>query len=366
MVYIVVAISLVLIVLIRPAVLWLLFERLFKNSGEKRYFSLYKAMYEIISKRIYKAFAVNISESNSWEKLMNNVATVLMESFGGDGYSVLLTPENKEWHFVAWPSIYDKDDLAKIARKLQKEGHSNIHKVIEARKVVVIENTRRYEKWQRIGKAANLNSWIGIPLISNGKVIGVLSIDFMEKYKVSKWKRVVAEMLISDIETINRAYQELLELIYEPNIDPITKNFNKNALKIDVKRYSKSHKRLGIVYIKISNFDKLLKVYGNSVMIEAVKKSIDKLKKIVEDKGRIYSISLKELAILVPNPIPGFLISLEKRVSTEFLRVVDVEKDFRKIFIKLDVKVGIASYPEDVQDPKELLQAAVENAENKI
>ena len=361
--YIILGLSLTVVILIRPAVLWLLLERLLKNIGEKRYFSLYKTMYEVISKRVYKALAINISKNNSWGNLMNDIATILMKAFSGDGYSVLLTPENKDWHYIAWPSVYDKDDLVKIARILQKEDHSNIHEVIKTKEVVVINDTKKYNKWQKIGKAGNLGSWLGIPLISNDKVLGVLSVDFMEKNKISKWKKVVAKMLISDIETINKAYKDLLELVYEPNVDPITKNLNKNALDIDLKRYSKIHKGLGIVYIEVVNFNKLSRVYGQSVMIEAVIKSINKLENIVEDRGKIYSISSEKFAILIPNPIPGFLLSLKRRITAEFLRVVDIEKDFRKFFIKLDLKIGTASSPEDVQDPTELLEKAAKNAE---
>ena len=361
--YIILGLSLAVIILVRPAILWLLFEKLFKSTGEKKYFSLYKAMYEIISKKIYKAFAINISENNPWESLMNDIAIILMESFGGDGYSVLLTPENKEWHYIAWPSIYDKDDLAKIARILQKEDHSNIHEVIKAKEAVVINDTKKYNKWQKIGKAGNLGSWLGIPLISNDKVLGVLSVDFMEKNKINKWKKVVAEMLIKDLETINKSYKDLISIIYEPNIDPITRNLNKNALDIDIKRYSKTNKGLGILYIKVLNFDRLARIYGQSVMIETIIRSIEKLEEIVEDKGKIYSISLEELAILVPNPIPGFLLTLKRRITAEFLRIINVEKDLRKFFIKLDLKIGIASYPEDVQNPENLLEEAIKDAE---
>ncbi|MCD6450559.1 MAG: diguanylate cyclase, partial [Thermotogaceae bacterium] len=231
---------------------------------------------------------------------------------------------SKEWHFVAWHASYDKDDLLKIATLLEDEKENNIHEVLRSKDVLVINNIKKYEKWKKIGKASVLSSWLGIPLISNDKVLGVISIDYMEKTKLNKWQRIVARKLLDDLKIINEAYRDIISVIYEPNVDPVTKNLNKNALEIDLKKYSRKFRSLGIIYIKITNFDRLVKAYGQTVVVEAVIKFVEKLQEMVRDKGKIYTISLKEHTILAPDPIPGFLLSLKKRISAEFLKVMDV------------------------------------------
>ncbi|MCD6450122.1 MAG: hypothetical protein J7L34_06420, partial [Thermotogaceae bacterium] len=83
--YLLMGLTLAVAVLINPAILWLRLEKLFESPKKRKYFSLCEVMYEIVSKKIYKAFTLNIIENNSWEKMIGDIANILKDFFDADG-----------------------------------------------------------------------------------------------------------------------------------------------------------------------------------------------------------------------------------------------------------------------------------------
>ncbi len=347
--------------LIKPALSWMrlkgAFIGAFRSEKPPSHVSFLAA---VARERLYEIFFRMFKQRRPSEYLFWELGRALMDVFGADGFSVMLTPPNKNWYYIAWSNLYDRKDLMEIAAHLRKADFSNILMVVKSSDVQYINDTVKFGHWY--GTDNPVHSWLGIPLIVNGETIGVLSIDWFEKGRVKKWMVGVGREIVKEISKIIESFEEIMRLLSEPNIDPILGIPNLNALREELSRAQSRLRNIGLIYIKIDNFDKLSKVYGNQIGNEVLKSAYKRISETVERKARIFKIGGDEFVLLVDNPLPGSLINFERRISNAFLRIMNVSKGEKRAFVKLNLRIGAAMVPNDTENASELLDKAKANA----
>jgi len=105
--------------------------------------------------------------------------------------------------------------------------------VIDGQRSVIIDDTRVFPGWKRDPGTEHVISWMGIPLIAGGKVIGLYSMDkvqkgfFTEQHK--KWAEALAGQAAAAIKNAQLFAQIQAELV--------ERNFTENALRESEERY---------------------------------------------------------------------------------------------------------------------------------
>ena len=54
---------------------------------------------------------------------------------------------------------------------------STIHTIIDTQESLIVPDTRRFPAWQQVASAKHIRSWMGVPMLVGGKVIGMCSLD---------------------------------------------------------------------------------------------------------------------------------------------------------------------------------------------
>ncbi len=349
---ILVVIIVILTTLIKPAFKWFLVQRIVRSGDNEP--RVIDVVSHLLSERLYKVFVELINRRQSLVELFYRVGLTFSTVFDSDGFSVLLTPGEKGWKFIAWDHVYDKNDLDSIAMSLESLSDTNIHEVVRTKRVVVIPDTSKYSKWEKKESVPAL-SWMGIPIVDEGKVIGVISIDWFRKYGPKRWMVNVSERMIGELESLIKTFRDVREMMESVDLDPVIGVPNVNAFKKDFERLKESG-RVGVMSVKILNMQKIEKVYGRKISVEFLKKVYDRLSKIVQDKGKVYLYSSGVFVIIINKPSAGYLINLERKITFSFLRVIEIFKEDKVVFFKANVEVKHGVYPENGDSLESLMK----------
>jgi len=74
-------------------------------------------------------------------------------------------------------------------------GPPGIHSIINEQRSFVISDTRQYPGWALIPGTEHVISWMGVPLIAGGRIIGIYSIDKAEADFFTEEHQKLAEAL---------------------------------------------------------------------------------------------------------------------------------------------------------------------------
>ncbi len=98
-----------------------------------------------------------------------------------DSASIMLRQNETEFvilHTRKYEAWLDAEDLAGLVLDMRTKPH--LQRIIEEGKSVVLADTRQAPGWVRIPGTEHVISWLGVPLITGGEVIGIYSIDKAE------------------------------------------------------------------------------------------------------------------------------------------------------------------------------------------
>ncbi len=151
-----------------------------------------------------------------------------------------------------------------------------------------------------------------------------------------------------------------IRLSHLATTDPLTGVPNRRALEHDLKNYGRLAKRYGkrlsLIMIDIDNFKGVNDTYGHSAGDEILKRVARLVKENIRETDVLYRYGGEEFAILCPETGKEGTYELAERIR-ENVRGTRFWID-RDKFIYITVSLGVASYPEDTEDPQELLMIA--------
>ncbi len=157
------------------------------------------------------------------------------------------------------------------------------------------------------------------------------------------------------------SYDELIreKITYDKLTDLPTAKMFAYRVSEEISRARRYKNIFSILLIKIDYLDELKDVYGENTQKIVIKTVAEVLKGNKRTEDFLARITNDEFAFLLPNTDKSGAIVLRNRMKGK-LSYVDVntsdEKDFKRI--KLTIRSGISSYPEDGEDYFPLISAA--------
>ncbi len=115
-----------------------------------------------------------ISETFNLDKVLDTILRELRSVLDFDSGQVRLV-EGDEMR-VAHSLGYPTDPMPEIL-KVDLSTLATSRWIVRNRRHLVIPDTQKYEEWQTLKGTERVRSWMGAPLISRGRVIGILSVE---------------------------------------------------------------------------------------------------------------------------------------------------------------------------------------------
>ena len=361
---IVVILSLVVIALLRSYFQWIRSRSLLMKVSRDLEPSEATVALIFLKMRIYESFHRIVTKRGGAEEFLRDVGMAMKEVLDSDAWSVILTHENGKWYFAAWDNFYDKKDLDEIIPHIQKSGGARL--VFEKKEVLDIPNTSKKKFWRDIielvekreGRTFETRSWIGVPVISEGKVVAVISIDWFTPRAYKKWMIDILKVLTDDLSKAFQSMKDISDIMTFEDYDPLFGLPGEKALMRDLEKLKSSGAGFSIIIVEITNTRRIWQLYGQIVKGKAMKKVVRRLRGIFEGHVRMYSKSSNEVVIILETLSHQLLISYQRKILGEFLRVFRIDNDENPVFVKLSAKVGYAIYPEDGDNISELFETA--------
>ena len=116
---------------------------------------------------------------------LNSVLDTLLTYLGRlvpyDTANVMLLEEDSRFVLRAdrgYERWMDPQKVRAITFDVQASPH--IQRILSTQQTVIIPDTARHSGWQRVAGAEHVRNWMGVPLITGGRVIGLFSLDKTE------------------------------------------------------------------------------------------------------------------------------------------------------------------------------------------
>lgn len=139
-------------------------------------------------------------------------------------------------------------------------------------------------------------------------------------------------------------------LTKELEIDKLTELFNRRTFDEDIKNAS-DHEKYATIFIDIDDFRNFNNEYGHSVG-DTVLKSVSKIiKNSIRKNDRIYRYGGEEIVIILKDCDKEKAYSIAEKIRN------NVSSIDNSPFAKITISLGVAAYPADGENIKDIIQA---------
>ena len=211
-----------------------------------------------------------------------------------------------------------------------------------------------------LGLALDFKSCMVIPIVNLGRILGTINLYECHAHAFSS----------DDIRTLmpvaNRAAVAIQNAIAFENLrdsamkDPITGLYNarylRSYLERELNRASRQGETVTVLGIDLDNFKAVNDTFGHFKGDVVLKDAADIFRRQLRD----YDVAVRnggdEFVVVLPGTTAQEAVHTAERIRREFDRYA--HRAFGKTLVKIGVSIGIASYPNDANDPESLLAMA--------
>jgi diguanylate cyclase (GGDEF)-like protein/PAS domain S-box-containing protein len=152
---------------------------------------------------------------------------------------------------------------------------------------------------------------------------------------------------------------ELQQKLYQQTItDPLTGIFNRRyfdeQLAMEFTRATRYRRPFSVIIIDIDGFKQANDMFGHPYGDRMLQKATESFQRVLRQGDTVYRYGGDEFALILPETAREGAIEVTDRLKEMFSRYVHGEEKR----IRLSLSIGIANYPEDGNDEKELIGAA--------
>lgn len=124
---------------------------------------------------------IALTEGLSLKGVVENLLDFLSQLVPYDSANVMLRTKDSQFIVSALRS-YEVFQDVETARFIAFDARSNplLQRICSTKQSVIVADTHREPGWQWVNGAGHVRSWIGVPLVASGKVIGLYSVDKAE------------------------------------------------------------------------------------------------------------------------------------------------------------------------------------------
>ena len=179
--------------------------------------------------------------------------------------------------------------------------------------------------------------------------------DIYDAYK--KMRGAAIEHLIvvdDDGKLVGEVYQKdlVMKFVEFALKDELTGLNNSRFLDTIIQRYNGSDVKIGVIFIDIDDFKHFNDEFGHKVGDEVIKFVAESIKESIREVDFGFRYGGDEFVVMVFEQSKEIVLKIAKRIFDKI-----TSKDF-KTYGKVSVSVGVAMYPEDNKDLREVIKLA--------
>ncbi len=253
---------------------------------------------------------------------------------------------------------YNGKRIKKFTRKFQNGLTEYI--IFTKKPFICNSNLERELDERGIGLYGTVSkSYLGIPLISSNRVIGVLSIQNYQHENA--YPKNIVKLITPLIPTISNHVNNALlyeKVNYLASHDELTNAYNfryfYNYINNLLKHFKKNDRKFSLLLLDLDNFKDVNDSFGHLQGNSVLKEYVDLLKNIVKTDKRIFRYGGDE-----------FLIIVRKNKQSSYKIAENILKSVREHNfdrnIKLTCSIGISEFPTDAEDIDQLIRKTDQN-----
>ncbi len=275
-------------------------------------------------------------EEEYWKLV--NIASMFFEA---DSATVIdVSKLQKDWHFVAIKNT-PNNILKAVEEQIKHSDYSGtITEIKNTKKILYIPDTKKYSQW--IPAKNSSLSWMGIPIMADDVVVGILSVDGNKVNKFIKENIVFAQALSDVLNSITGRIMYMEKLNSYSVTDSLTGLYNKRELigriKEEINRAIRYDRKLSIAIFDLDKFKEWNDTYGH---LEG-DRLLAEIGKIIKLSVRSSDIPFRfggdEFIVIFPETIANEAFNITKTFS-ERLSQIELQKN-----IKVTFSAGVAEY----------------------
>lgn len=342
MIYHFLVLSLLILLIV---LLFLVFKKLWifgylKRVNEKiKVYEKEDLLGQVLMFKIYKFVVERIDKKENVHQVLKDLLHMISVFFGADAWSLLLTPEEKDWTFFSWSFSIDKKPLKEMALFLQKERPVTIKTVLETKKMFYIKDVSKFKDWKEI-KEYKTFSWIGIPVVLDNKVYGILNLDYYKPKKLNRIEKRIINLVSKEISIVINHLFNLRDLIQDSYKDILTGVYNRKILQDEKLKDYKL-----FFFLDINGFKEINDKYGHLVGDEILKITAKRLKKIFKEEDIIIRYGGDEFLICLKEINNISISDIRKRIKEAISNEVKIEN------LTLRVSAAIGEFLRNEDEP---------------
>jgi len=124
---------------------------------------------------------IALTQNLSLERVLETLLDFLAKLVPYDSANVMLCNEDGQFVVNALRR-YERYHDIEITRSIALDGNRNplLRRICTTQHTVIVPDTRTEPSWQFVSGAEHVRNWMGVPLVTSGKVIGLYSVDKAE------------------------------------------------------------------------------------------------------------------------------------------------------------------------------------------
>ena len=124
---------------------------------------------------------IALTENLSLERVLETLLDYLSKLVPYDSANVMLRTDQSHYVVSALRRYEGFQDVA-TTRQIVFDGNENplLRRISETKQTVVVPDTHSELDWQWMPGADHVRNWMGVPLVTSGRVIGLYSLDKTE------------------------------------------------------------------------------------------------------------------------------------------------------------------------------------------
>ena len=274
---------------------------------------------ELVRLSFFSDIAKSIVSSRTMRETLNEIMRQIGSIFAPYNWSLMLrNPRSGELKF----SIVEGPASSALLGTTVKKGQGIAGWIAENKTPLIIEdvdNDPRFDSGFDEKSGFRTKSIIGAPLISHGKVYGV--IELINKLEGSLFTPLDLRLLttITDFAAIaieKAHYQAGIKKLV--NIDPLTKVYNRRYFQFyltkEIERTKRSDDSLTLLFIDIDDFKSINDTYGHVEGDKVLQRTSEILRDSVRSSDLVFRYGGDEFIILLPSTSADKAELLKERI----------------------------------------------------
>ncbi|MBD1573390.1 diguanylate cyclase [Vibrio sp. S17_S38] len=240
-------------------------------------------------------------------------------------------------------------------RVLEKTGYREEELIGQSAGIFSTELFVQTEK-EHISKVLNAGEiWRG-ELLTNSKYEGN---EFWELASIAPVKQANGQIehfvaVMEDITMQKEAKKQIQHLAYHDSLTGLpTRQLMMKSLEKALS--SALQEKVAVLFLDLDGFKSVNDNFGHAAGDELLKIATDKLRSCVRDNDMVARIGGDEFLIVITQVVGGTMLS---SVATRMINTLSRPFHINNIEVSVSASIGIAMYPEDSQDPEELIKLA--------